>query len=138
MDPRTCVPATGDKLNINPIDMLAQDGMATHFSPFWNDNDQELDRLINQVQFCVNKENSSLMFYPIALENVFVTGWRDPDNRRVVKRPNDPDEGDIKLELHVVGSIPTLWARFFNRKFIFNGTEVPLPMYQPEVVDRSR
>eukprot|EP00439_Symbiodinium_sp_Y106_P036153 s221_g4.t1 len=43
-------------------------------------------------------------------------------------------EQGVPLELHIVGVIPTKWARYFNVKFILNGS-IPLPLYQPEVVD---
>lgn len=131
-DPRSCKDALGNRPPEDPTaDALA---VSSGFNPTWND-DGQLNTLINDVQFCVHVANSSLMVHPRVLTNVYVTGFRDADNR--VLSANQAE--GIKLQLHVVGVIPVSWARFINAKFIFNNAaSVPLPFYQPEVVDASR
>lgn len=138
-DPRYCKALDGSLAPDNPTTVLQYENLPKEFNPVWDhleDNtDWQLVQLVNKIQLCVNKANTSLMYYPVAIENVFVTGTRDSRNSEV-RKGADSNGLPISFDLHVVGVIPVTWAKFLNRKFVLNGS-VPLPMFQPEVVDKD-
>jgi len=138
-DPRYCEAADGAAVPDNPTTVIKMEDLPTKFDPVWDHLDENKDwqlvQLVNSIQLCVNKANTSLMYYPVAIQNVFITGSRDRRNT-VVSQGQDSVGTPIDLHLHVVGVIPVTWAKFLNRKFILNGS-IPLPMYQPEVVDKD-
>jgi len=132
-DPRYCIAATpGQSLfdetaTTTPPSWLA--ASVTQWSPTWTD-DEELEYLIWDTTFCVGEFDTSLYIYPTPLNATFITGSRSRENERI---STNKDTG-VPWELHIVGSIPIEWANFFNNKFILNGS-IPLPMYQPEIID---
>lgn len=131
VDPRRCEPANGKLVPGNPTTVATTPLPPTEFAPTWDETiPQALDRLLKKYTFCVNQANSSLMWYPLVLENVFVTGFRDRRNEWL----SDASSAGIEFTLYVVGRIPVMWAKFLNRKFRLNES-IPMPMFQPEVVD---
>lgn len=136
-DPRLCYPADG-RPPLTPTQVQEEaEPPPTKFDPEWDPKKKtgknSLDSILPLYDLCVHKANTSLQHFPISIENVFITGWRDVENSVV----DHNVEQKLKLELHVVGVIPVTWAQFLNRKFVFNGT-IPMPMYQPEIVDPTR
>lgn len=130
-DPRMCEPANGQLIPDNPTTVATTPPPPTEFNPMWDESKPlQLDRLVAQIQFCVHKANTSLVWYPLVIDNVFITGWRDKRNANLMPR----EDAGIQMTLWVVGRIPVMWAKFFNRKFMLNNS-IPMPMYQPEVVD---
>ncbi|CAE8735279.1 unnamed protein product, partial [Polarella glacialis] len=77
-----------------------------------------------------------VMLFPLPLNNTYITGyrWENERIRAGNMQLSHNQELGIGLELHIVGVIPISWARFFNQKFILNGS-IPLPLFQPEVLD---
>jgi len=129
-DPRTCnpqppPPATGDEAQLPGVH-------GDLWIPNWA-SDAELEQLVWTTPFCVSETNTSLMIYPLPINNTYVTGYRDHQNLQLYENETEI----IDLYLHVVGVIPVSWARFFNAKFQLDG-EVPLPLFQPGVVDETR
>lgn len=127
-DPRECealIPS-------NPI--IYEQYLPKTFAPQWQRGDAaQLQAFAFATPVCVSPVNTSLyQTYYTSLQNVFVTGWRDNTNSYI---SSNPGRG-IRFELHVVGRIPVIWAEFLNVKFILNGS-IPMPLYQPEVVDES-
>jgi len=129
-DPRTCVPQPVPIVTNNQAALPGVLGDVWY--PTWG-SDAELEQLVWTTPFCVSETNTSLMIYPLMINNTYITGYRDNANEEIFENLT----AGIDLYLHVVGVIPVSWARFFNAKFQLDG-EVPLPLYQPGVVDETR
>lgn len=133
-DPRRCLAfdaAKRDGVLGDGFDAIA----GATFDPQWRD-DADLLEKVWEDDFCVSQFNTSLMLFPTPVNNTFITGWRYDSKRSGtgnIQIAGNQEQG-VPLELHIVGVIPTKWARYFNVKFILNGS-IPLPLYQPEVVD---
>lgn len=135
-EPRNCLPADSSKSGSDNWDSV-QALVGSAFNPQWRD-DADLLEKVWEDNFCVSQLNTSLMLFPTPINNTFITGWRYDSKRRTVGNlvvAGNQAKG-VPLELHIVGVIPTKWARYFNSKFILNGS-IPLPLYQPEVVDTA-
>eukprot|EP00930_Biecheleria_cincta_P021566 TRINITY_DN15952_c0_g1_i2.p1 TRINITY_DN15952_c0_g1~~TRINITY_DN15952_c0_g1_i2.p1 ORF type:complete len:1446 (-),score=169.12 TRINITY_DN15952_c0_g1_i2:94-4431(-) len=140
-DPRTCKVADTTKKNTDfNTDSLR--GVASEtFAPEWR-NAEHLRLMVWDYPlhgFCVSQHNTSLMMFPTPMNNTYITGYRFNSDWPFRKtRGNfylaDHEQKKIYLELHIVGVIPIPWAKYFNAKFILNGT-IPLPIYQPEFED---
>eukprot|EP00913_Durusdinium_trenchii_P032380 g30317.t1 len=117
-EPRHCRGADASKSGSANWDSV-QALVGSDFNPQWRD---DLD-LLEKDDFCVSQLNTSLMLFPTPINNTYITGWRYDSKRRttgnLVVAGNQ--ERGVPLELHIVGVIPTKWARYFNAKFILNG-----------------
>ncbi|CAJ1433355.1 unnamed protein product [Effrenium voratum] len=135
-DPRECGPTDASKAG-GSIGDGVEALEASAFNPQWRD-DADLLLKVWEDNFCVSQFNTSLMLFPTPINNTYITGWRYDSKRRSIGNLIVAGNQDrsVPLELHIVGVIPTKWARYFNTKFILNGS-IPLPLYQPEVVDTT-
>eukprot|EP00931_Biecheleriopsis_adriatica_P116156 TRINITY_DN91835_c0_g1_i1.p1 TRINITY_DN91835_c0_g1~~TRINITY_DN91835_c0_g1_i1.p1 ORF type:complete len:1557 (-),score=292.39 TRINITY_DN91835_c0_g1_i1:19-4689(-) len=133
-DPRQCVAADSSKIGGTIESTQSGVGQAV-FDPQWED-DEDLAFMVWNDAFCVSQYNTSLMLYPTPMNNTYVTGFRYDLKRLHLGNLiiADNEEQGVEMTLHIVGVIPTQWAKYYNAKFILNGT-IPLPLYQPEVID---
>lgn len=117
---------------VEPIDPLLLLPPMPVWMPKWNDK-VELEALAWDTFMCISEANTSLLKFPFIMYNTYLTGLRDLNNTRIY---GGSGNSPVKWELHVVGKIPIQWARFLNVKFQLNGS-IPLPEYQPELLDDS-
>lgn len=131
-DPRQCVPL---QPSVPVVSKYSSKIALSSFNPVWTSPD-ELEQLSWQTEMCVSKINTSLLIYPLVLSSLFVTGFRDTGDGVTPGNANvQADKSrNITFDLWIVGDIPITWATFLMSKFQLNGT-IPLPLYQPEVLD---